>query len=146
MPSTYLAPNVHLVFATADRAPLIADAWLRDFHAYLGGTAKGLGAIPIAVGGVSDHVHLLLGIKATHNVAHLVRDLRKSAGVWARRQGRDLDWQVGYGAFSVGTREVDGIRAYIRNQAEHHKSLSSADEYRSLLDENGIEIDERHFE
>lgn len=61
MASTYLALNVHIVFATKGRAPMIADAWRGDLHAYIGGTVRGLGAVAQIVGGVWDHVHILAG-------------------------------------------------------------------------------------
>lgn len=65
MPSTYTSLLHHLVFSTKYREPLIDAEWRSRFHAYLAGTVKGLGAVPMEVGGVSDHVHLLVGMGAT---------------------------------------------------------------------------------
>lgn len=146
MPSTYSSLNVHVIFSTKGRAPQIADAWRSDLHAYLGGIVRGCGATAYAVGGVEDHVHMLLGLKTTHCVADLLRETKKSSSSWAAERYRGFAWQEGYGAFSVGASDVPAVKAYIANQEEHHKTISSADEYRSLLKECGIEIDERFFE
>ena len=59
------------------------DSWRSKMHEYLGGTVRGLGGIPECVGGVADHVHLLVGLKATHCLADFVRELKKAASVWA---------------------------------------------------------------
>jgi putative transposase len=124
---------------------MIASEWIADLHAYLGGTCKGLGAMPLEVGGVADHVHLLVSCKTTHSVADLVREVKKSSSAWAVERWSRFGWQEGYAAFSVGPREVDAVRQYIRNQAQHHRQLGSAEELRGLLEEHGIEVDERFF-
>lgn len=124
---------------------MIASDWRPRLHAYLGGTLRGLGATPLAIGGVDDHVHLLVGIKATHAVADLVRETKKASTEWVRgEQGlRDFRWQEGYAALSVGSPEP--VVAYIANQEAHHRKLDSADELRALLEEAGVEIDPRYF-
>jgi hypothetical protein len=75
--------------------------------------------------------------------ADLVRETKKAVSAWRKGQ---IQWQEGYGAFSVGRYEEDAMVAYIRNQEEHHKKESSADELRRILQECGIEYDPRFFE
>ncbi len=86
MASAHLALNVHIIFATKGRAPMIADAWRDDLHAYVGGTVRGLGAIPTSVGGVADLVHLLAGLRGNHAVSDLVREVKKASTVWAKER------------------------------------------------------------
>ena len=79
MPSTYLSLHYHLVFSTKNREPNIHANWIVPLHDYLGGTIRGLGGFPEGVGGVADHVHLLVGLKATHCLADVMRELKKSS-------------------------------------------------------------------
>ncbi len=144
--SAYLALNVHIVFATKGRAPMIAAAWRSDLHAYIGGTVRGLGAIPTIVGGVADHVHMLAGLRGTHAVADLVREVKKASHGWCCERFAGFKWQEGYGAFSVSPLDVSKIAAYIANQEEHHRRVSSADELRAIMAEHEIEYDDRFFE
>jgi REP element-mobilizing transposase RayT len=65
MSSTHLSLHFHVVFSTKNREPRIAAEWRQRLHAYLGGVARKSGSIPEAVGGLDDHVHLLLGLNAT---------------------------------------------------------------------------------
>ena len=65
MPSTHLSLHYHIVFSTKDRAPITAAAWREQLHAYLGGLVRNVEDVPEAIGGVDDHVHLLLGLRAT---------------------------------------------------------------------------------
>lgn len=125
---------------------MIGDPWRQDLHRYIGGTLNGLDAKPMIVGGVADHVHLLASLRATHAVANLVREVKKSSTTWAASQYSNFAWQVGYAAFSVSVAEVPRVTAYIANQEEHHRKVSSADELRLLLAEHGVSFDERFFE
>lgn len=146
MASTYLSLRVHVVFATKDRLPLIANDWIQDLHAYLGGCLKGLGAVPLSVGGVHDHVHLLASLRGTHAVSDLVREVKKSSSVWSAERCDRFAWQEGYGAFSVSYGDTAMVSAYIASQADHHRRVSSADEMLRLLKEHGVEYDSQYFE
>lgn len=115
-------------------------------HNYIGGTVAGLDAKPMIVGGVADHVHILISLKATHAISDLVREVKKASSVWASGQQQGFAWQVGYAALSVSQSDLPRITKYIANQEEHHRSVSSADELRKLLDEHGVSYDERFFE
>jgi REP element-mobilizing transposase RayT len=86
MSSTYLSLHYHIVFGTKDRVPLIHAGWRLRLHEYLGGTIRGLGGFPEGVGGVADHVHLLIGLKATHCLADFMRELKKAASVWIHNE------------------------------------------------------------
>jgi putative transposase len=144
--STYLSLYVHIIFATKDRAPTIDTAWRDGLHAYLAGTMQGLGAHPHAIGGTSDHVHILTAYKATQCVADLVRETKKASAAWACGHYELFRWQTGYGAFSLGPERIASLGSCIASQEEHHRTVSSADELRALLAESGIPYDERYFD
>jgi putative transposase len=147
MPSTHTSLHVHAVFSTKDRFPSIENDWTPRLHAYMGGTLNGLGAKPLSIGGVSDHVHLLIGLKPTQAVSDVVRELKKASSTWVHEEiGRTkFAWQEGYGAFSVSHANIEKVREYISAQGEHHKKRSFQDEYRDFLELNGIEFDERYL-
>jgi len=146
MASTYYSLNVHIIFATMGREPTIEASWRNDLHAYIGGTVHGREAKPIAVGGVADHVHLLVGLKATHCVADLVREVKKASSLWASVRRPGFAWQAGYGAFTISHSDLAAVVAYIGRQEEHHRRVSSANELRSVLEAYGVSYDERFFE
>ena len=76
---SYISIHTHIVFATKNRRPMLDAAWRDRLHEYLGGTANGLDALAQGVGGVEDHVHLLIGFKATHRLSDFIRELKKSS-------------------------------------------------------------------
>jgi len=125
---------------------MIGDGWRSEMHAYIGGTVRRLGPTPTMVGGTADHIHLLVGLRGKHSVAELVREVKKATHGWASEQLAGFEWQEGYGAFSVSPADVPKVTAYIANQDEHHRHLSSGDELRALMAEFGIDHDERFFE
>nr|VFJ64756.1 MAG: REP element-mobilizing transposase RayT [Candidatus Kentron sp. FW] len=139
---------VHLVFSVKNREPFLRDAGIRgEMHAFLGGVAKRLGCPPVIIGGTEDHVHLLCRLSRTVSQADFVKELKRVSTIWIKQRNSTLAgfaWQGGYGAFSVGTSNVDSVRKYIAEQEAHHKKWCFRDEYKALLRKHGIEWDERY--
>jgi putative transposase len=148
MSSTYLSLHYHLVFSTKHREPTIAATWRDRLHEYLGGTIRGLGGFPEGVGGVADHVHLLVGLKATHCLADVMRELKKASSVWTHEEigEKDFAWQEGYAAFTVSPTSRAAVKQYIANQEQHHAQLSFRDELIAMLERAGIEYDPKYFD
>jgi putative transposase len=147
MPHTYVNTLVHVVFSTAHRDPLIADAWRNRLHDMMGGIARERGFPPLAVGGTADHVHALLSLPARLSLAEAMRTFKATSSGWINDTiipQRSFRWQEGYGAFSVGLAARDATIAYIHNQQEHHRACGFQDEFRDFLARHGIACDERH--
>jgi REP element-mobilizing transposase RayT len=146
MPSTHISLRYHIIFSTKGRFPFIANGWRARLHEYLGGCIRTFGGVPLQVGGVADHVHLLVGLKAIHAPADLVREVKKSSTSWVRESfAAKFQWQEGYGAFTVSPRDVDSTVAYILGQEEHHRTKTFQEEYVELLVELGVEYDPRYL-
>ena len=100
-----------------------------------------------SIGGHIDHVHLLVGLSRTITIAQLVEQVKTETSKWAKSAARgtsSFQWQSGYGAFSVSHSLADVVDQYIRNQAEHHATMSFQEEYRRMCEKHGIEVDERY--
>ncbi|HTX21062.1 MAG TPA: IS200/IS605 family transposase [Candidatus Aquilonibacter sp.] len=147
MSSTHLSLHYHVVFGTKHQRPLIAAEWRPRLHAYLGGTAKTLDIVPEAIGGVADQVHLLLGLRATHRLADVMRDMKRASSAWVHETigEKDFEWQDGYGAFTVSVSLLETVRHYIAHQEEHHHKQTFQEEYVELLQRSGVEYDERYL-
>jgi REP element-mobilizing transposase RayT len=146
MPSTHLSLHYHIVFSTKERRRLIADPWRDELHAYLGGILKKMDAIPEAIGGPGDHAHLLMGLRATHALAEVVRQIKRGSSEWIHSHGvRKFAWQEGYGAWTVSPSQIPKVKKYIANQVEHHRQRTFEEEYLTLLKLSGIEYDERYL-
>ena len=143
MPSTYIDLTVHIVFSTKNRQPFLAESIADRTHAYLGGTSRNLGATPLAIGGVADHVHILTGIGSTHKVADLLKETKKTSLWWLRQEMgvKRFGWQEGYAAFSVSHERTANVKKYIARQPEHHKTKTYIEELVQLLDYVQIDHD-----
>ena len=139
MSSTFLSLHYHIVFSTKERCPFLRDSWRAKMHEYLSGTVRGLGGIPEAIGGVADHVHLLLGLRATHCLADLMQEMKKATSVWAKDNHEpEFGWQDGYAAFTVSYTHIDAVKDYIHTQEEHHRQTHFIEELKRLLEKNGV--------
>ncbi len=148
MASTYLSLHYHLVFGTKNREPLIATSWRYDLHDYLGGIITGLGGFPQGIGGVADHVHILVGLKATHCLAEVLRELKKASSSWVHDKVgmSSFAWQEGYAAFTVSATARHSVKSYIANQEEHHRVKSFREELVEMLKRAGIEFDPKYLD
>jgi REP element-mobilizing transposase RayT len=148
VPQTYTCLHYHLVFSTKHREPTVTPEIRPRLWEYLGGTVRGLGGIPILVGGTADHVHLLVTLRQQPALADFVRDLKAGSSGWVHdtfpSEG-GFWWQAGYGAFTVSHSAVDAVKAYIAGQEEHHRTRTFQDEFRDLLTRHGIEFDEKYL-
>ena len=147
MPSTHLSLNFHVIFSTRDRVPEIAAGWRADLHAYLGGCVQGTGGQPLIVGGIADHVHVLMRLRATHSLADVVRDIKAGCSRWVHEhhRRRTFAWQDGYAGLTVSPSRIPSVYSYIQRQEKHHNKKSVQEEYVQFLRESGIEYDERYL-
>ncbi|MGO9326311.1 MAG: IS200/IS605 family transposase [Terracidiphilus sp.] len=148
MAHTYTGLLIHIIFSTSGRAPLLTDAIRLDVHAYLGGILRELDAIPVAIGGTTDHVHLLTRLPANLALADYLRIVKTNSSRWVKErwpQQRKFAWQGGYGAFSVSESRRAAVIRYIRDQAQHHRRISFQDEFLALLKNHRVEFDERYI-
>jgi len=105
------------------------------------GIAKNLGIETLALGGIANHVHILLALPPTKSLSDAVRDLKANSSRWMREKGHNFAWQSGFGAFSVSPSQAPLVKAYIRDQAKHHRRRSFEDEFLALLKKSGIAFD-----
>ena len=144
MPHSYICCLIHVVFSTANRQPLIREDVQHRLHAYIGGVARKNGMAALAVGGVADHVHVLLSLSRTIAVAKAVQLLKAGSSKWLKESCealRGFAWQEGYAAFSTSISQRDKVVDYILHQAKHHKRMNFAEELSKLLRAHGIAED-----
>ena len=147
MPSTHLSLHYHLIFSTKDRVPCMQKEWRGRLHAYLGGIVNDLGGVPEKINGVEDHVHLLVGLRATHCLADVLKDIKSGSSRWVHDELnlQSFAWQEGYGAFSYSHSSLDNVITYIQNQKEHHRKISFVEEYDKFLQRFEVDFDERYI-
>jgi putative transposase len=145
VPHTYIASFVHYVFATKGRRDSIPKDQQEQLWAYLLGIANNLHLKTLAVGGTTNHIHVLVGLPSTVTVAQAVQKLKANSSRWLNEQGLTFQWQEGYGAFSVSPSLLGTVQMYIRNQEKHHRKRSFEEEFRALLEKSGVAYDREEF-
>ena len=146
--ATFTSLHYHIIFSTKYRKPWVQDAWIARLHEYMGGTIRGLDGVPESVGGIADHVHLLVGLKTTHRLCDFMRELKKSTSEWVHETINEsrFQWQEGYAAFTVSPTSRDGVRSYIGDQREHHRKKTFQEELIELLERAGVEYDPKYLD
>jgi putative transposase len=147
MPQSLACINVHFIWSTKNRERWITSDLAVRLYPYWGGIVRERGCVLSLVGGMPDHVLLLVSLGRTISVADLVRDVKSVSSQWIHTEFpalREFAWQAGYGAFAVSLSGVPDVRKYIDGQADHHRVVTFQDEYRAFLRRHEIEWDERY--
>jgi len=147
MPGTYSHILLHIVFSTKNRAALIKPEIQTRLYDYMGGLVRTEKGTLYAIGGMPDHVHLLLRWRTGATVADLMRTVKSRSSLWIHQTFEELRafaWQAGYAVFSVSKSGEADVKRYIENQAEHHKQRDFKEELLALLQAHGVDFDERY--
>ncbi|HWW03573.1 MAG TPA: IS200/IS605 family transposase [Candidatus Acidoferrum sp.] len=145
---SYVSSYYHCVFSTKDRRPLIKQSLQERLWPFLGGIARQNGMKAMEIGGVADHVHLLLSLPSTLSIAKALQFIKGGSSKWVHEtfpQHPLFGWQIKYGAFAVSVSLLDKTIRYIQSQAEHHRSMTFQEEFLSLLKKHRIAYDERYL-
>ena len=141
MSHSYSQNIVHIVFSTKDRAKTINQALQPKLWAYIAGICKKEGIFVHAIGGTDNHLHCLVQLPPTQDLAKAINIIKSNSSRWMRQASRLFVWQEGYGAFSVSASLLPTVRRYIQNQEAHHRKMSFEDEFLALLRKHGVEYD-----
>jgi putative transposase len=145
---SYVSSYFHCVFSTKERRPQIALELRERLWPFLGGIVRQNKMKAIGIGGVEDHVHLLLSLPSTLSVAKALQLIKGGSSKWVHEtfpQHRLFGWQEKYGAFSVSVSQLDHILQYIQHQEEHHREMTFQEEFLALLKKHRIEYDDRYL-
>lgn len=148
MSSTYTSLNYHIIFSTKERRPFITPEWQFRLYDYIGGIVRNEKGLLRCIGGVADHMHLLVTLPPTRAISDWMRVIKCNSSGWIHDTFADqrlFAWQDGYGAFSVSKSAMPEVERYIANQEEHHRRVTFKDEFVEFLRRNEIEYDDRYL-
>jgi REP element-mobilizing transposase RayT len=148
MAGTFSQIYIQYVFAVKGRENLLQKPWREEVFKYKAGIIKGKNQKPIIINGVTDHVHVLVGLKPSISISDLVRDIKNNSSHFINEQKftkANFAWQEGYGVFSYAHSQIDNIYQYIAKQEEHHHVKTFKEEYIDFLQKFQIEHDEKYL-
>ena len=145
---SYISSYYHCIFSTKERRPLIKPELQERLWPFLGGIARNNNMRAIEIGGVADHVHVLLSLPSTLPIAKAVQLIKGGSSKWVHdtfTEYRSFAWQAKYGAFGVSVSQLDRIIQYIKNQPAHHHKMSFQEEFVAFLKKHRVVYDERYL-
>jgi len=145
---SYISSYFHCVFSTKERRPFIKPELRERLWPFLGGIARQNKMKAIEIGGVEDHVHILLSLPSTMAISKALQLIKGGSSKWIHEtvpKHREFAWQDEYGAFSVNVSQLDKTIEYIKGQETHHRKMTFQEEFLVLLKKHRIEYDERYL-
>ena len=147
MPNTYTQFYIHVIFAVARRECLISKHHQEEVNKFITGIIRNQRHKLISIGGMPDHLHMLIGMRPDVALSDLVRDVKSCSSAWINdnrwMRGR-FNWQEGFGGFSYSRSQIDRVARYILNQDAHHARRSFRNEYLGLLKKFDVEFKEEY--
>ena len=147
MANTYTQIFIQFVFAPKFRASLIQPIWEDELYKYITGIVQNNKHKMLAINGTSDHLHIFVGFHTTQSISDLMQDIKANSSKWINEKKflkSRFEWQEGYGGFSYSKSQVADVIQYIKNQKEHHRKVTFAEEYRLFLKKFEIEYNEKY--
>ena len=136
----------HIVINTKNRQMTITPEHVEDMYRFITSIVKRNGCYLCRIGGIENHIHMLIDLAPTVTLSHLMWDIKRSSSDWAKKSGffpNFVGWGKDYGAFSVSDAHRDAVIHYIMGQREHHNRVGFDEEYRRLAERNGVEWDDK---
>ena len=148
MAGTFSQIYIQYVFAVEGRENLLQKPWRDEVFKYIAGIIKEKNQKAIIVNGVTDHVHVFVGLKPSMNISDLVRDIKNNSSKFINEQrflkGK-FSWQEGYGAFSYAHSQIESVYQYILKQEEQHMKKTFKEEYLDFLQKFKIDYSEKYL-
>jgi putative transposase len=147
MSGTFSQIYIHTVFAVKARESLINSSWEEDLYKYITGIVHNKDQKMLAINGMPDHIHFLIGMKPSCCLSDLIREIKKSSNKFVNDNfiRINFQWQEGYGAFSYSHSGLDNVIGYINNQKEHHKKRTFKDEYLEFLQKFHVDYKDEYL-
>ena len=148
MANTYTQIHIHIIFAVKYKAALIQPEWKYELYNYISRIIIENNHKLIVVNGMSDHIHIVLGMRPTQALSDLMKQIKGASSGWINEKKltkTHFNWQDGYAAFSYGKSQLGDLIQYVKSQEEHHKKISFTEECRKFLDLFEIEFDEKYI-
>jgi putative transposase len=146
--SSYRQLLYHFVFRTKNSLPTIKQDNVTELYAYITGIISYKNSHLYRINGVQNHLHILTDLHPSIAPMDFMKEVKVSTSLWMKKSGlfpSFAGWAVGYGSFTCSFNDMDRLIDYVKNQQEHHRKITFEEEYRRLLLESGIKIDERFF-
>ena len=147
--STYSQVYMHIVFSVQNRENLLHKSWRDRLNKYIIAIIQNHKHKVLAIGGMEDHMHILIGYNITQLIPTLVMNMKRDSSIWIKENNLvpcRFAWQEGYGVFSYSYSHIDRMVKYIQNQEEHHKDKSSLDEYKLFLSKFEVHYDDKYVQ
>lgn len=148
MAGTFSQIYIQVIFAVKNRNSLISIDWEERLFQYITGIVQNKGQKMIAINGIPNHIHFLIGMKPSCCLSDLVREIKKSSNEFIKDNSFtkfNFNWQEGFGAFSYSHSQLDDVIRYIMSQKEHHKKKTFKEEYLDFLNKFNVEFDEQYL-
>jgi REP element-mobilizing transposase RayT len=146
--STYTQILYQIVFSTKNREHTLVKEKQKELYQYIWGILKNKKCHLYQIGGITDHIHILTHLHPSIALSTIIKDIKLSSNEYIKKQNLFADfkgWQEGYGAFTYSVKDKNNLVNYIKNQEEHHKNKTFKEEFIELLNEHGIEFEEKYL-
>ncbi|AKK73699.1 transposase [Chryseobacterium gallinarum] len=148
MPQSLVKNYIHIVFSTKYRNDFIDEKIEKELYSYIAVLCKDFESTALQIGGTDNHIHILCRLSQKIALMKLIQEIKAHSSKWIKTKGEKYEnffWQNGYGAFSVGEKDIYTVKNYIKNQRQHHQTQNFKNEMIEILEKHNMEYDEKYL-
>jgi REP element-mobilizing transposase RayT len=116
---------VHVINCVKNKEPLLTKPVRTVLFAHIKKQAAESGINVLSVNGTEDHMHVVVQMMPTQNLAQIMKSIRTESATWINESKfikNPFEWEEGFAALSVSPSSVKQVLDYIEKQEEHHKT------------------------
>jgi putative transposase len=139
---SYVKIWLHCVWSTKNRECIISNSLRHVLLSHLRENAKSKSIYLDFINAHQNHVHALINLQKEQNISEIMQLIKGESSFWINKMqlaDYHFGWQDDYYAASVSHSHVDKVRAYIKNQDEHHKKVTWEEEINLFYVKYGFE-------
>ncbi|QIY90467.1 IS200/IS605 family transposase [Chryseobacterium gallinarum] len=148
MPQSLVKNYIHIVFSTKYRNDFIDEKIEKELYSYIAVLCKDFESTALQIGGTDNHIHILCRLSQKIALMKLIQEIKAHSSKWIKTKDEKYEnffWQNGYGAFSVGEKDIYTVKNYIKNQRQHHQTQNFKNEMIEILEKHNMEYDEKYL-
>ena len=138
---SYISIWLHCVWTTINHIPFLTDGIRSEVIAHIFENSKVKGIHLNQLNGYLDHLHALISLGGTQNIAEIMRNIKGESSFWINKNkltSWKFEWQDDYYCVSVDYSHMKNLVRYIQNQESHHAKAKLEEELEILIEENGL--------
>ena len=132
---------VHCVWGTKNRQSFLTEENTRIILDHIKENAREKSIYIDFINGCREHIHCIISLNQNQMMSAVMQLIKGESSYWINKNkvtASKFEWADEYFSVSIGQSQLNRVREYIKNQQEHHRRKTWAEEYNEFIRKYGF--------